>query len=77
MPEDIDYKALYESVQSELEQARLALLKMRYAHNPFEHFTAEQVRQFVAKNYLVIIVAMMLLSLIVSSLKTIRGLFKP
>ena len=77
MPEDIDYKALYESVQSELEQARLAIVKMRYAHRPFEHLTAEQVRQFVYKNYLLIIVAMMLLSLIFSSLKTIKGLFKP
>jgi len=77
MTEDIDYKALYEQVQQELEAARIAILNMRSAGSIFDKVNADSIRQFAQKNYVVIVLVLLLLSFIVSSLKTIKGLFKP
>jgi hypothetical protein len=74
--DDIDYKALYEGLQSELEQARIAILTMRQTRNPLDKLDMDKVRTFVHKNYVMIVVAIMLLTFVVSSLKTIKSLFK-
>jgi hypothetical protein len=71
--EEIDYKALYEGIQGELEQARITILTMRQART-FQ-IDGDAIRAFVNKNYVVILVSIMLASLIFSSLKTIKGLF--
>jgi hypothetical protein len=73
--ESIDYQALYESVQNELEQARITILKMRHASTPFDRLNGDNIRHFVNKNYVVIVVCIMILTFLVSSLKTIKGLF--
>lgn len=75
MSDEVDYKAIAEQLQRDLEIARLTIVKMRFARNPLTRVKADTVREFVAKNYLVILVAIMLFSFILSSLKTIRGLF--
>lgn len=75
MTEEIDYQALYEGIREELEQARLTILKMRQARSPLDHVTGEHIRTFVQKNYLVIVVSVMLATFIVSSLKTMRDLW--
>ena len=50
MPEDIDYQALVEKLQKELEAARLTIVKMRHNRNLLEklddlkaHFKGESV----------------------------------
>lgn len=75
MTEEIDYQALYEGLQSELEQARLAILKMRQARSPLDHVNGDVVRAFVQKNYLVIVVGIMLATALISSLKTLKELW--
>lgn len=71
--DSVDYKALYEQVQQELEAARITILGMRNARNPLGNVNVSTIRAFVNQNYVVIVVAIMLLSLIVSFLKTFRG----
>ena len=73
--EGIDYQALYESVQNELEQARITILKMRRQSPPFGNVNGDTIRIWVNKNYVVIVVAIMILTFLVSSLKTIKSLF--
>ncbi len=75
MTEEIDYQALYDGVVSELEQARLTILKMRQTRSPLDRVNGENIRSFVQKNYLVIVVCMMLATFVVSSLKTLRELW--
>ena len=72
---EIDYKALYEGLQSELEQARLTILKMRQTRSPLDKMNGDTIRTFVQKNYLVILVGLMLASFIMSSLKMLRDLW--
>jgi heme/copper-type cytochrome/quinol oxidase subunit 1 len=67
--EAIDYQALYESIQSELEQARLTILKMRTARNPLENVNMDKIRKFVTENYLVIFLAVMAIELIIKLLR--------
>ena len=76
MPEEpIDYQALYEGIQNELEQARITILKMRRASSPFDRLNGDTIRIWIHKNYVVIVVAIMILTFLVSSLKTIKSLF--
>ena len=75
MTEEIDYQKLYEGLQSELEQARITILKMRQTRSPLDKVNGDTIRTFVQKNYLVIIVGFMLASFIVSSLKILKDLW--
>ena len=72
--EQIDYQAMVEKLQADLEEARLTIVKMRFARNPLDRLDGESIRKFVEKNYVVIVVAIMLLSFLLSSLKTIKAL---
>jgi hypothetical protein len=72
---EIDYQALYDGVVNELEQARLTILKMRQTRSPLDKLDGDTIRTFVQKNYLVIVVCMMLATFVVSSLKTLRELW--
>ncbi len=75
MAEDaIDYQSLYEGLQNELEQARLTILKMRQEHTLRPDIVA--LRNFVQENYVLIVVSVMVLTFIVSSLKTLRELWR-
>lgn len=64
MPEEIDYKALVEKLQKELEVARLTIVKMRHSRNLLERLDGDAIRKFVQQNYLVIIVAFFLVEFI-------------
>jgi hypothetical protein len=75
MSDEIDYKVLYEGVVHDLEQARLTILKMRYNSHSFG-IDGEKIKEWVQENYVVIAVAVMLLSFTVSLTKAIVGLFK-
>ncbi len=72
MPEDIDYKAVAESLQHELEQTRMIILNMRYRNTL--NFSPENARKFIERNYLIIVLGIMLLSFVISSLGTLRDL---
>ena len=72
--EEIDYKALYEGVQHELEQARLTILKMRHARNPLDKLDIDKVRAFVQKNYVLIILALVAVSYLFEYLIKIKKL---
>jgi hypothetical protein len=74
--EEIDYKAVCEQIQHELEQARLEILKLRNVRNPLEQVDGDKLRAFVQKNYLLIIVGMMLVSFIIGSMKTIKEIMR-
>jgi hypothetical protein len=74
--EDINYKAMYEAVRNELEQARLTIVRMRHARNPLDKLDGDAIRKFVQKNYLVIIASIMILSFLISSMKTFVELKK-
>ena len=74
MSDEIDYQALYEQVQAELETARLTILSMRQPKAPI---TLAAIRSFVNRNYILIVVTVMLLTFIVSSLKSLKSLFPP
>ena len=74
MPDELDYKAIAEKLQPDLELARLEIVKMRFARSPLDRLDGDSIRKFVEKNYVVIVVVLMLLSFILSSLKTIKGL---
>lgn len=74
MTDEIDYQAMVEKLQADLEEARLTIVKMRFARSPLDRLNGEAIRKFVEKNYVVIVVAIMLLSFILSSLKTVKGL---
>jgi hypothetical protein len=79
MTEEIDYKALYEGLASELEETRRRLFDMHFAANRvsyLQHLSLTDVRGFVFKNYLLIIVTIMLFGFVFSSLSTLKGLFK-
>jgi hypothetical protein len=69
--ETIDYKALYEGLQAELEQARLTILKMRQMRNPLDMIDSNRIRAFVQRNYLLIVLALMLASFIISAYKAL------
>jgi hypothetical protein len=74
MSDEIDYKAISEKLQRDLEQARLTILEMRYNTHSFG-IDGERVKEWVQENYVVIAVAIMLLSFIVSALKAVGALF--
>lgn len=79
MTEDIDYKALYEGIAEELEDARRRIVDLHFAANRvsyLQHLSLTDIRGFVFKNYLLIVVTIMLLGFVFSSLSTLRGLFK-
>ena len=75
MNTDVDYKAIAEQLQRELEQARLTILKMRYQHNPLSRVTVEGTRAWVAKNYFMLLATSILFSIIFGSINTIKELF--
>ena len=64
MPEEIDYQALVEKLQKELEAARLTIVKMRHSRNLLERLDGDAIRKFVQQNYLVIVVGFFLLEFI-------------
>ncbi len=64
MAEEADYKALYEQVQAELEQARLTIMRLRFVRSPLDHLNGDAVRKFVQQNYLVLILAIMLFEVV-------------
>ena len=68
--EDIDYETLYNKVREELEYARLTLLKERFDRPTFE-LDLDSVREFIRENYLVIVVAIMVASLLSSILRAL------
>jgi hypothetical protein len=74
MPEDIDYKAVAESLQRELEQTRMIILGMR--NRTALNFSPENARRFIERNYLTIVVSIMLLSFVISSLGALRDFLK-
>lgn len=75
MTEEIDYQALVQQLQEELTQARLQIVKLRYARNPLHQLKGADIRQFVQRNYLLIILALYILSCLPGLLKALRGLF--
>lgn len=66
---EIDYKTLYEKLVDENEQLRMKLFKSTL--KPAWSFNFDQVRDFVYDNYLVIMVALFVLSSLVSGLYTL------
>ena len=69
MPDDIDYQALYEQVQRELEATKIAMLKMRNSRGM--HIDMDRVRAFAQKNYILIVIGLMVLSFLVSTVRDI------
>lgn len=68
--EDVDYKALYEQIQKELTAARFTILRMK--HKPEYTIDGDALRVWIQKNYLVIVVSIMLATFVLSSLKTFK-----
>lgn len=68
---DIDYKALYEGLQAELEQARLTILKMRQMRNPLDMIDSNRIRAWVQQNYLILVLGFMLASFLISAYKAL------
>ena len=68
---DIDYKALYEGLQAELEQARLTILKMRQMRNPLDMIDSNRIRAWVQRNYLILVLGFMLASFLISAYKAL------
>ena len=64
MDEDIDYKTLYEKVSDELTQARIAILDLRRKQGM--NFSFNAVSGWVTRNYLLIVVGVMLGSFVIS-----------
>jgi hypothetical protein len=69
--DSIDYKAMYEHMVEELEQARIAILDLRRTRGLLGSVSPEGLRSWVSRNYLLIVVGVMLGTFIVSSLKTL------
>ncbi len=61
--EAIDYQALYEQVQKELERTKLAMLKLRNSRNLFADFNSSGVKAFITKYHVIITIAFYLLTL--------------
>jgi hypothetical protein len=75
MPEEeIDYKALYERIQGELIEARISILKMRQA--PMFRVDQAGIRAWIQENYIVIVVAIMFATFVISGLSTLKEVFK-
>jgi hypothetical protein len=74
--ESIDYKAMYEHMVNELEQARIAILDLRRTRGLSGLVSTDAARSWVSRNYLLIVVGVMLGTFIVSSLKTLIDLLK-
>ena len=68
---DIDYKALYEGLQAELEQARLTILKMRQMRNPLDMIDSNRIRAWIQTNYLILVLGFMLASFLISAYKAL------
>jgi len=68
--EEINYQALYEQVQEELRAARLTILKLRYNHSVVG-MDLQKLRKLLAENYVLIIVAVMILSVLLSLMDTV------
>jgi hypothetical protein len=73
--ESIDYKRMYEHMVNELEQARIAILDLRRKQNMLGNVSGDSIRAWVNRNYIVIVVGVMLTTVIVSSIKTLLELF--
>jgi hypothetical protein len=74
--EEPDYKAMYEHMVNELEQARIAILALRRTRGLSGLISPESARAWVSRNYVLIVVGVMLGTFIVSSLKTILDVLK-
>lgn len=64
--EEIDYKAVAESTQRDLEQARLEIVKLR--HMPWLRVNLRQVNGYIRDNYLVCMFVVMVLYYVASFL---------
>ena len=64
MTEKIDYKAVSEKLQRDLEEARLAILKMHTARSFLDKINGESIRNFVQRNYTVIVLILLAVSYI-------------
>lgn len=63
--QEVDYKVLYEQVSEELINARIALLHVRARSFPsLPDSTA--IKRWIQENYLIIIVAIMMISIVLS-----------
>ncbi len=62
---DIDYKTLYEKISEELTATRIALFRMRN-EDRFSIPNGDDIREWIQENYLVIIAAMMVISIVLS-----------
>ncbi len=62
---DIDYKTLYEKVSEELTATRIALFRMRN-EDRFSFPNGDDIREWIQENYVVVIVAMMVMSIVLS-----------
>lgn len=69
--ENIDYKALFEQVQRENEAIKLGMLKARYTARVAFSEHLETIRDFVQRNYLVLVFATILLSTLCSGIYTV------
>jgi len=69
--EEINYQALYEQVQEELRAARLTILKLRYSRPSLAGMDMAKLRKWLAENYVLIIVAVMILSVLLSLMDTV------
>lgn len=52
--EEIDYQAVSEALQHDLEQARLECMKLKYARSMMALPTIKDVRDFAQRNYIVL-----------------------
>lgn len=68
---EIDYEAIARQLQAENEALRLMMLKERLKLDVPFSYRMQQVRDFVQRNYLVLVFGLILLSTLCSGLYTI------
>ena len=73
METELDYKAIAEQLQRELEEARIALLNLRQARS--FHFSTDSIKHFLRENYVVISAICLILFVFFSLFDTVRGIF--
>jgi hypothetical protein len=77
MSDEIDYKVLYDVVQGENERLRLRIVKLRNASSLFDKIDMGQIKTFIEENYIVILVACMVLTfarpIVTSLIRLIRS----
>lgn len=68
---NIDYKTLYDKVSEELTQARLYILKQRYKSSVMDKVDANSIRKWLQDNYFLIVIAIMLISVLLSLIDSV------